>query len=178
VNFLRRLALQEKKLDDSSRCWNRARPWHTFEIVSFLSGLKTYQHPGNNHNLNYWWKYNCNEKQHQNSPGTPLYTFSILLCRNFCVLHTQLSKSTKAGFWHRNSACPEHQIFNLHRRQRAIFNDESNLKWRNWKKKKSLIMTRCFLRKQTVRNRDLICLFSLHDCVCFLQSMIVLSPFL
>ena len=39
-------------------------------------------------------------------------------------------------------------------------------------------MTRCFLRKQTVRNRDLICLFSLHDCVCFLQSMIVLSPFL
>ena len=38
-------------------------------------------------------------------------------------------------------------------------------------------MTRCFLRKQTVRNRDLICLFSPHDCVCFLQSMIVLSPF-
>jgi hypothetical protein len=38
-------------------------------------------------------------------------------------------------------------------------------------------MTRCFLRKQTVRNRDLICLFSLHDCVCFLQSMIVLFPF-
>jgi hypothetical protein len=28
-------------------------------------------------------------------------------------------------------------------------------------------MTRCFLRKQTVRNCDLICLFSLHDCVCF-----------
>ena len=26
--------------------WNRARPWHTFELVSFLVGLRTYQHPG------------------------------------------------------------------------------------------------------------------------------------
>jgi len=26
-------------------CWNRARPWHASELVSFLVGLKTYQHP-------------------------------------------------------------------------------------------------------------------------------------
>jgi len=38
-----------KKLDDSSQtrcCWNRARPWHASELVSFLVGLRTYQHPG------------------------------------------------------------------------------------------------------------------------------------
>ena len=28
-------------------CWNRARPWHASEIVSFLVGLRTYQHPVN-----------------------------------------------------------------------------------------------------------------------------------
>ena len=27
-------------------CWNRARPWHASEFVSFLVGLRTYQHPG------------------------------------------------------------------------------------------------------------------------------------
>ena len=27
-------------------CWNRARPWHASELVSFLVGLRTYQHPG------------------------------------------------------------------------------------------------------------------------------------
>jgi len=27
-------------------CWNRARPWHASEFVSFLFRLKTYQHPG------------------------------------------------------------------------------------------------------------------------------------
>jgi len=27
-------------------CWNRAHPWHASEIVSFLVGLRTYQHPG------------------------------------------------------------------------------------------------------------------------------------
>ena len=27
-------------------CWNRARPWHASELVSFLIGLRTYQHPG------------------------------------------------------------------------------------------------------------------------------------
>jgi len=26
-------------------CWNRARPWHASELVSFLAGLRTYQHP-------------------------------------------------------------------------------------------------------------------------------------
>jgi len=26
-------------------CWNRARPWHASELVSFLVGLRTYQHP-------------------------------------------------------------------------------------------------------------------------------------
>ena len=27
-------------------CWNRARPWHASKLVSFLVGLRTYQHPG------------------------------------------------------------------------------------------------------------------------------------
>jgi len=27
-------------------CWNRARPWHASELVSFLVGLRNYQHPG------------------------------------------------------------------------------------------------------------------------------------
>ena len=26
-------------------CWNRARPWHASELVSFLVGLRVYQHP-------------------------------------------------------------------------------------------------------------------------------------
>jgi len=27
-------------------CWNRAPPWRASELVSFLVGLRTYQHPG------------------------------------------------------------------------------------------------------------------------------------
>ena len=27
-------------------CWNRGRPWHASELVSFIVGLRTYQHPG------------------------------------------------------------------------------------------------------------------------------------
>jgi len=27
-------------------CWNCACPWHASELVSFLGGLRTYQHPG------------------------------------------------------------------------------------------------------------------------------------
>ena len=27
-------------------CWNRERPWHASELVSFLVGLRTYQQPG------------------------------------------------------------------------------------------------------------------------------------
>jgi hypothetical protein len=27
-------------------CWNRARPWHASELVSFLVGLRTYQQAG------------------------------------------------------------------------------------------------------------------------------------
>ena len=30
----------------ASWCWNRARPWHSSELVSFLVGLRTYPHPG------------------------------------------------------------------------------------------------------------------------------------
>jgi len=30
----------------SQCCWNRARPWHASELVSFLVGLRTYQHLG------------------------------------------------------------------------------------------------------------------------------------
>jgi len=30
----------------SRYCWNRARPWRASELVSFLVGLRTYQHPG------------------------------------------------------------------------------------------------------------------------------------
>ena len=49
MNFLRGLALQEKKTlwQLASRCcWNRARPWHASELVSFLVGLRTYHQPG------------------------------------------------------------------------------------------------------------------------------------
>ena len=50
MNFLRRLALQENKnLDDSSRLdvVEIARVPHMLpELVSFLVGLRTYQHPG------------------------------------------------------------------------------------------------------------------------------------
>jgi len=30
---------------ESRCCWNHARPWHVSELVSFLVGLRTYQHP-------------------------------------------------------------------------------------------------------------------------------------
>ena len=49
MNFLRRLVLQEEKLDESSRLdvVEIARvAWHASELVSFLVGLRTYQHPG------------------------------------------------------------------------------------------------------------------------------------
>ena len=48
MNFLRRLALQKKKLHDSSRLdvVEIARVRHASELVSFLVGLRTYQHPG------------------------------------------------------------------------------------------------------------------------------------
>ena len=48
MNFLRRLALQEKKnwWQLASRCcWNRAHPSHASELVSFMVGLRTYQRP-------------------------------------------------------------------------------------------------------------------------------------
>ena len=48
MNFLRRLALQggKKTWQLASRCcWNRARPWHASELVSFLVGQRTYQDP-------------------------------------------------------------------------------------------------------------------------------------
>ena len=36
-------------------CWNRARPWHAYELVSFLVWLKTSHHPGIwNHNQQIW----------------------------------------------------------------------------------------------------------------------------
>ena len=50
MNFLRRLVLLEKKntrWQFASRCrWIRTRPWHVSELVSFLVGLRTYQHNG------------------------------------------------------------------------------------------------------------------------------------
>ena len=39
---------KKKRWHFASRCcWNRARPWHASELLSFLVGLRTYQHPGN-----------------------------------------------------------------------------------------------------------------------------------
>ena len=49
MNFIRRLALQEKKLDDSSRLdvVEIARvPDMLPRFISFLLGLRTYQHSG------------------------------------------------------------------------------------------------------------------------------------
>jgi hypothetical protein len=40
------LAGKKKWCELASRCcWNRARPWHASELVSFQFGLGTYQHP-------------------------------------------------------------------------------------------------------------------------------------
>ena len=42
------LARKKKPWQLASRCcWNRARPWHASDLVSFLVGLRTDQHPGN-----------------------------------------------------------------------------------------------------------------------------------
>jgi len=54
VNFLRRLVLREKGKKKwwqfaSPCCWNRARPLHASELISFLVGLKTYQRPDTEH---------------------------------------------------------------------------------------------------------------------------------
>ena len=49
MNFLWHLALQGKKTwwRLTSRCWwNHVRHWHASEFVSFLVGLRTYQHLG------------------------------------------------------------------------------------------------------------------------------------
>ena len=42
------LACRKKKTWQlaSRCCWNRARPWHASELVSFLVGLRTFQHTG------------------------------------------------------------------------------------------------------------------------------------
>ena len=49
MNFLRCLVKKKTWWQLTPRCcWDRARPWHTFELVSFLVGLMTYQHPGTN----------------------------------------------------------------------------------------------------------------------------------
>ena len=47
------LAGGEKNLIQfASRCyWNRTRSWHSSELVSFLVGLRTYQHPVNSNKL-------------------------------------------------------------------------------------------------------------------------------
>ena len=46
VNFLWRLVFQGGNWQLASRpCWNRARPWHASELVSFLFWLRIYQHP-------------------------------------------------------------------------------------------------------------------------------------
>ena len=38
---------EKKNWQLAPRCyWHRARPWHTSGLVSFLVGLRTYQHPG------------------------------------------------------------------------------------------------------------------------------------
>ena len=45
--FPSRLAFQEKKTWQlaSRCCWNRARPWYASDLVTFVVGLRTYQHP-------------------------------------------------------------------------------------------------------------------------------------
>ena len=42
---------EKKRLDDiaSRCCWNSVRPWHASQLVSFLVGLRTYQHPSITH---------------------------------------------------------------------------------------------------------------------------------
>ena len=43
-------------------CWNRARPWHASEFVSFLVWLRIYQHPGilsARKEVRGWWGWLC-----------------------------------------------------------------------------------------------------------------------
>ena len=42
-------------------CWNHARPWHASELVSFLVGLRTYQHPGIYSNSVHAYTINCKQ---------------------------------------------------------------------------------------------------------------------
>jgi len=59
---------------ESRCCWNRARPWHAFELVSFLVGLRTYQHSGSQ------LKWNQN---HFVVKGSTCALFHVL--RNVCM---------------------------------------------------------------------------------------------
>ena len=43
------LSCRKKKISwqlASRCCWNRGRPWNASELISFLVGVRTYQHPG------------------------------------------------------------------------------------------------------------------------------------
>ena len=47
ISFGALLCRKKKTWQLASRCcWSRACPWHASELVSFLVGLRTYQHPG------------------------------------------------------------------------------------------------------------------------------------
>ena len=50
-------------------CWNRGRPWHASELVSFLVGLRTYQHLGISalHTRSLFVKFDM-ENFHENPP--------------------------------------------------------------------------------------------------------------
>ena len=82
----------------ASRCsWNRARPWHASELVSFLVDLRIYQHPGMYFYRFYNFLYNSNVSTlwHNLIPCAIIVVFYNLLpdegtswsetCRRFLV---------------------------------------------------------------------------------------------
>jgi len=104
------LALQEKKSWWQLACpccWNRARPWHTSELVSFLVGLRTYQHPGisTNHWKNNWdastensapsfrWQPPCCVRTQQ-LVTKPIHRHRNIHCKNELCSHTDTQNSS------------------------------------------------------------------------------------
>ena len=78
----------------ASRCWNGARPWHASELVSFLVGLRTYQHPG----IIYFFKYLWVERDRLSLTKKQAKPHSPFLTKKVSKAHSPLShkKASKA----------------------------------------------------------------------------------
>jgi len=82
------LAKTKNWWDLASRCcWNRARSWHAFELVSFLVGLRTYQHPDNISEKPVSYLRRCESLKSSESKDRALWIFiSVLVGGDWLVL--------------------------------------------------------------------------------------------